>query len=138
MGYLISTQRVLFLSYPLIISLVTLYNLEKFTNPVVNYHESELLINIRELEQEIKNPKYQNQIQKLPYSLSKDFLYSVTKESKLEEIISNKHKLQSYLKKFSYRYQFFKLRKYPNDLSTISNKKMNDLGLASLFILSGI
>ena len=43
--------------------------------------------------------------------------------------------VRQYLRKFSFFYSYYYLKKYPNDLSLLSIKKINMLAIRSLFIL---
>ena len=47
-------------------------------------------------------------------------------------------KIQQYLRRFSFLYQSFVLKVYPNDLSEIKNYKVNSLALRNLYILSNL
>ena len=46
--------------------------------------------------------------------------------------------VKQYLRKFAFYYQYFNLRYYPNDLSTLRAKEINFLALQSLFLIHGI
>ena len=46
--------------------------------------------------------------------------------------------LRQYLRKFSFFYRYYYIKKYPNDLSKLSNKKTNMLAIKSLFLLQSL
>ena len=46
--------------------------------------------------------------------------------------------LKQYLRKFRFFYLYYYLKAYPNDLSTLSIKKINMIAIQSLFFLTSI
>ena len=50
--------------------------------------------------------------------------------------IRNVERLKQYLRKFRFFYQYYYLKCYPNNLSTLSIKKINCIAIKSLFVLN--
>jgi hypothetical protein len=67
-------------------------------------------------------------------------LNSISRTSNLnqENRSVKNERLRQYLRKFSFLYRYFYLKVYPNNLSTLSIKKVNMLAIKSIFLLHGI
>ena len=62
-------------------------------------------------------------------------LTSINNKQNLDNIY-NFDCFKQYLRKFRFFYQYYYLKVYPNDLSTLSFKKVNKLAITSIFILN--
>lgn len=63
---------------------------------------------------------------------------NIIAEKDNNESIVPYEQLKQYLRKFSFFYRYYYLKAYPNDLSTISTKKINRLAIKALFYLYSI
>lgn len=59
------------------------------------------------------------------------------KEFGLDNKLFEERLLTQYLRKFNFFYRYFYLKIYPNDLLSLSTKKINMLAIRSLFIIRG-
>ena len=78
-------------------------------------------------------------VQELIIQLLKTFNRNINdKEFRLTQAEIENDRLKQYLRKFNFFYRYYYIKSYPNDLSTLSIKKMNMLAIKSLFFIHSL
>lgn len=78
-------------------------------------------------------------VQELIIQLLQTFNRNINeKEFRLTQAEMENDRLKQYLRKFNFFYRYYYIKNYPNDLSTLSIKKMNMLAIKSLFFIHSL
>ena len=115
----------------ILISLIVIEDLSNFTD-LKQKNNIELLkcLDWEELKKKVLTLNTQKNIRQL--------VNSFTNENPIQDKQLNNQIIKVYLRKYSYKYQLLKLKQYPNNLSLLSQTKINKLAIVCLFILNGI